>query len=317
MNEIKPPRGDTPAVDIVRYALLSVALGVGSLLLLPFYGVTLVVLPLPSLVATMRYGAKAGVVVAVATSAPVALLAGPSLGAPVLLATLALGLGQALLTRAGMSAGRVLTICIGVFVAIAAVGVLALFATKTVTVAQLHQFALLVQKELVRYGGTVTFESANAARAFRELYVYMMPSGIVVLCLVGGLANFLAAQLLLRSRGLPSVALPPFRDWQVPWYLSWGFIAGLACAVGYRYLDGQTSKTIMYLGYNFVVVFGALYMVQGLAVVVSLFERFHVRPALRGGLLAVAIFLQLIVQALSWVGLLDTWFNYRKLEREE
>ena len=317
MDQTGTPDAGSPTVEVLRYTFLSLALAVASLLLLPFYGLALVVLPLPALVATMRYGAWAGVIVAVAAALPVTALAGPGLGVAVALIVLALGVGQALLTAAGVHAGRMLTFCIAVFVAAACAAAASAFVSGAITAAELAKASQLFQAEFARYAGGSAAQTARAAKELGDAYIYLLPSGLIVLCLATGLANFLVSQVLLQRRSLPSAALARFSEWQIPWYLAWGFLVGLACAVGYRYLAPAHRQPALYAGLNLIVIFGTLYMVQGLAIVFSLFDRFKLAPPVRGVLLVLAAFLQLFVQALTWLGLFDTWFDYRKLNKEE
>jgi len=311
-GETGPTRAS--GLELGRLVLLSLALSVASLLFLPFYGAMLIVLPLPSLYASAKHGAVTGSIVAVSTGVPLAILV-PPLAVPVVAATLMLGVGQAALSAAGIKASHMVTLCIALFLALALLAAGAAFATKAVTVQSLQQVAESFEREAVRYWG-VAPASPEAGTSLRELYVYMLPAGLAVLSLAAGLASFLISQQVLRRAKLPSVALPPFRDWQMPWYLAWGFLLGLACVVAYRYVPGRYQEPTLYGGLNLMVVFGTLFMVQGLAVVVSWLDRFRVNPVLRAPLLLLAGVLQGFTQLLSWIGLLDVWFNFRKLKRE-
>ncbi len=302
------------ASDIARLLLLSLALTVASLIFLPFYGAVLVVLPLPTLFTTVKYGLRAGLVVGLAPTVALAVFV-PLLAAPALLSMLVLGVCQGLLTIRAMKASRILTLCITLFIVIALLGSIVAFASGAVTVASLQALAKQFAQEIARYSGNRP-ESVEAGLAYEELYIYLLPAGIIVMCLGAGLANFLISQQLLRSRGLASVALSEFKDWQLPWYLAWGFLAGLAAVVAYNYVTKPLQKPALYTGLNLMVVFSTLFMVQGLAVVVSWLDRLKVNPALRAPLVLLAGILQAFAQVLSWIGLLDVWFNFRKMKRE-
>lgn len=312
MDQTRAPAPRGPAVEVVRYALVSLGLGVASLLLLPFYGVTLVILPLPALVTTIKYGTRAGLAVAVAAAIPVTILAGPALGVPVLIATLALGVAQAAFTVRSVRASRIVTFCISVFLFLAAAGAALAFATKLVTLTGIERLSRQFQVEFAHYAGASAPQTAEAAKVFREIYVYLLPSGFIVLCLAAGLVSFLLSQRLLRGRDLPAVSLPAFKDWRVPWYLSWPFLFGLASVVGYRWLGPREGKIVLYAGLNLIVIFGSIYMVQGFSVLFFLFERWKLPPPARIALALAAGFLQVLVEALTWIGLFDTWFDFRK-----
>ncbi len=318
MEDNPRQRANAPVVDIARYTLQSLALAVASLLLIPFYGIALAVLPVPALLATAKHNARAGVVVAVAAAVPVAVLAAsPDLGAMVVIVTLSLGVGQALLTRSGVRASRLLLLCVGVFVGLGLGSIALAFATKAITLAELNRTSAALQLELARYAGTSTKQAAQAAREFQQLYVYVLPGGIASMSMGCGLLCFLLSQLSLRRSGLPNAPIPPFREWQLPWYMAWGFLIGLAATVGYGFFDGGQGRVALYVGLNLLVVFGSIYMVQGLAVAYWYFERFKLVGPIKAIFTALAIFAQLLFLVLTWVGLFDTWFNYRKLKREE
>lgn len=316
MEESQRQGAVTPVVDIARYTLLSLALAVASLLLIPFYGFALAALPLPALLAATKHGPKAGIIVAVAAALPVAALAGPDLGISVLIVTLVLGAGQARLIRTGIRTSRMLLICVGVFVVLGVGGVALAFATKAVTVAELSRASLAVQLQIARYAGTSAKQAAKAAKEFRELYVYVLPGGIAALSMVCGLESFLLSQYALRRNELPSIPVPEFKNWQLPWYLAWGFLIGLAAAVGYGYLGAGQGRIALYLGLNLLVVFGTIYMFQGLAIVMWHCDRYKLPLPARTVIVALALLGQLFFLIPTWIGLFDTWFNYRKLPRE-
>ena len=125
----------------------------------------------------------------------------------------------------------------------------------------------------------------------------------VLAYLVGGIAG-----------GRLGLSLPPalpFRMWR-PWaWLIWVLIAGLA-------LQLLGSGAAADLALNLVVTMAALYAVQGLAVV-----RFFVHRLGIPGLVELLAYLLLVLVAgvaaflLAALGLLDTWFDWRRLDPAE
>jgi uncharacterized protein YybS (DUF2232 family) len=247
---------------------------------------------------------------------PVAALAGPDLGISVLVVTLVLGPGQARLIRSGIRTSRMLLICVGAFVGLGVGGVALAFLTRAVTVAELSRASLEVQLQIARYAGTSAKQAATAAKEFRDIYVYVLPGGIAALSMVCGLESFLLSQYALRRNALPAVPVPELKNWQLPWYLAWGFLIGLAAAVGYGYLGPGQGRIALYLGLNLLVIFGTIYMFQGLAVVMWHCDRYKLPTPARTAIVVLALLGQLFFLVLTWFGLFDTWFNYRKLPRE-
>jgi len=111
---------------------------------------------------------------------------------------------------------------------------------------------------------------------------------------------------LLKKKKRDLAPWRDFKEWQLPDHLVWGFILGAASLV---FLAGPLHT----FGLNVVIVWGALYFLQGLAVLVSLLHRWSLPKPLR--FLIYAFFgLQTIgVLLLSIIGLADVWTDFRKL----
>jgi uncharacterized protein YybS (DUF2232 family) len=111
---------------------------------------------------------------------------------------------------------------------------------------------------------------------------------------------------LLKKRKGDLAPWQDFKEWQLPDHLVWGLILGAASLV---FLSGPLHT----IGLNVVIVWGALYFLQGLAVLVSLLHRWSLPKPLR--FLIYAFFgLQTIgVLLLSIIGLVDVWTDFRKL----
>lgn len=111
--------------------------------------------------------------------------------------------------------------------------------------------------------------------------------------------------------GWLKVELPPaipFRCWRFWDALIWVLIAGLALVLTSR---GASAE----LGLNLMVVTGALYALQGLALVRFCCWRLGVSRWMEGFLYAtLALTAGLSVLVLAALGLLDTWFDWRRLD---
>lgn len=100
----------------------------------------------------------------------------------------------------------------------------------------------------------------------------------------------------------------PFRNWR-PWaLLIWVLIAGLGLVLGTQGLAAE-------LGLNLMVVSGALYALQGLALVRFCCWRLGVSGWMEGFLyLTLGFTAGLSTLLLAGLGLLDTWFDWRRLD---
>ena len=138
--------------------------------------------------------------------------------------------------------------------------------------------------------------------------VRLIPGMALASTLMVAWLNVLLAKRFCRVHHLP---LPPWQEWsrwKAPEYLVWGAIAS-----GFFVLLPSTSLQI--LGLNVLIVCSAVYLLQGLAIVVFYFERWQFPPFFRG-ILYVVIFLQQIVTlGVVLVGLFDMWFDFRRLSK--
>lgn len=111
--------------------------------------------------------------------------------------------------------------------------------------------------------------------------------------------------------GWLKIELPPaipFRCWR-PWEaLIWVLIAGLGLVLGTQGVSAE-------LGLNLIVVTGALYALQGLALVRFCCWRLGVSKWMEGFLYVTLAFTAgLSALVLAGLGLLDTWFDWRRLD---
>lgn len=137
--------------------------------------------------------------------------------------------------------------------------------------------------------------------------VRLLPGTVFVFMMLTAVVAYRLGQI---AAGRFQVALPaalPFRLWR-PWsQMIWVLIAGLALKL---LVSGRAED----LGLNLMMVMGVLYAVQGLAVVRFYAGRLGISP-----LLELVFYLVLIgsggaVFFLPCLGLLDTWFDWRRLE---
>lgn len=111
---------------------------------------------------------------------------------------------------------------------------------------------------------------------------------------------------LLKKRKRELAPWRDFKEWQLPDQLVWGLILG---AGSLFFLSGPLNT----IGLNIVIVWGALYFLQGLAVLVSLLHKWSLPKPLRLLMYAFLVLQTFGVVLLSIIGLADVWTDFRKL----
>jgi uncharacterized protein YybS (DUF2232 family) len=106
-------------------------------------------------------------------------------------------------------------------------------------------------------------------------------------------------------------SLPFLREWKAPEPLVWGLIAcGFVLFVFRVGLPGAVAL-------NLLLVIGACYFAQGLAVIAYFFNKNNVPRFLRGLTYVLIIFQQIFTLLVVGLGLFDLWGNFRRLGKDK
>ncbi len=148
-------------------------------------------------------------------------------------------------------------------------------------------------------------------QALLRVLPYLLPSVFAIAGLLLVAASLALAGSIFPRAGQAVSSNLSFARFRLHWGMAYGFIAGLVLLVVSPSLDSGAEAARL-IGLNLLLIFQTLYFLQGLALVHS----FSVSRRLGGGgralLYGGAVVGQLMLWMLSWVGLLDTWFDYRK-----
>lgn len=124
--------------------------------------------------------------------------------------------------------------------------------------------------------------------------------------------NMFFTKIITNKLDKAKLALPFFREWDIHWLFSWGYVIGIA----FQLFGNRLSQSLKILGLNALIFFGVVFTIQGLSVSAYYLNKWKVsRTGKIIGILSLVL-LPPIIQILSWLGLFDVWFNYRKLERK-
>jgi uncharacterized protein YybS (DUF2232 family) len=107
------------------------------------------------------------------------------------------------------------------------------------------------------------------------------------------------------------VALVNLREWKAPEFLVWGVIvSGFAV-----FIPGLES--VKALAANLLLVFGACYFFQGLAIIAFYFDKNNVPRFVRGVVYLFIVFQQIFTVVVVGLGLFDLWVDFRRLKKRD
>ena len=149
--------------------------------------------------------------------------------------------------------------------------------------------------------------------AFEQLRI-IVPKILPALLITGILGtvwmNLALGNWLLKKRGLKLAPWRDFSEWQLPDNLVWGVIGSAFALIFF-------TEPLNIIGLNVLLIWGALYAIQGLAILVSLLAKWAVPAPFR-----TLIYILLVIQSygivlLIIVGVADVWSDFRHLNKKE
>lgn len=97
----------------------------------------------------------------------------------------------------------------------------------------------------------------------------LVPGFALVFFGLSTVLNYYFSFIILKKNNIELKGLPSFKDWDLRWHYCWGVIAGIILLIIPKF-DLTYDRIIDAVGYNIIIVFGALYLLLGAAVVWSL-----------------------------------------------
>lgn len=148
----------------------------------------------------------------------------------------------------------------------------------------------------------------------RKIFEFPVAFFVCLAAIAFGIYFALARWFLSRLHvELPD--MPPLREWKLPWTFSWPLIALLAFHAAVRHYEHPFGTLV---SYNFIGIFLALYLSIGLAIVEHTLHRFRADALAKTFVYLVLLQVVVFAAALPYfalVGVLDSWFDFRGLER--
>ena len=143
----------------------------------------------------------------------------------------------------------------------------------------------------------------NTIQILRDFLRQVAPALLAITAIATVWFNMLLGQWLI-NRSLPLRSTwPPFTEWRLPEPLIWIVIGSGIAAI----LPVANANS---LGINVLLVTGALYFFQGVAVLAKLFAKWSVPKPMRAFLFAIAILQGAGFVALAALGVADIWIDF-------
>ena len=152
-------------------------------------------------------------------------------------------------------------------------------------------------------------ETRAASTQVLELFVLMLPALFLGSSVIEVTACFVLLRKVLQRLGIPAAGLPAFTEWRLPIFFSYLFGFSL---IG---LYWGTTRDIAWLyqaalnGYLIAFIAG---LVQGLSLLQYLMKHFRVSSFVRILIYMFIVLNGFMTQIVSWTGLFDIAFDYRK-----
>ena len=309
--------------DIGRFTALAVlcCLLVSGIPALSF--LTLALCPLPIAIISTRQGIKAGLACLCALGTILILLIGLTNAIPLVLIVGSMGIAYPVGVKKNISFAQ--SVMVGtafIFLSLILLGLLT-FQTRKINI--VDQQIKGLKKDIASFRQDYTdngFSEEQVAEQFKaineslKIFPRIVPAAIIMFSLWVSFLYLSLAGLVLRNLGEGTIVFPSFRLWQFPWYFAWGYIIGLIGTLFSSYL-GIYQGIGRVVGMNFLVVFNLLFLVQGFAIVYFFLDKFKINNYLRVLGFVLLLIIPLASPLVTWFGLLDVWYNFRKIPSEE
>lgn len=143
-----------------------------------------------------------------------------------------------------------------------------------------------------------------------EMTLQLLPGLLFLTFAIIALINLLSLRRRFPERRSAWFAIENFRDWKAPEPLVWGLIAS-----GFS-LFFPVADLARLIAMNLLLIVGAFYFVQGLAVIAFFFHKNNVPRFLRGITYILIVFQQIFTLMVIGLGLFDLWGDFRRLGKD-
>lgn len=276
------------------------------------------VIPVPIIVLVYRHGLEAGVLVSVVAALLTGILSHVLQGTIMVLSLAAIGLAVGEAMRGRLTPGQVIAVGTVVFLVVSFLTLGLVFwlfgINELAELSKLLEDSLRLSGEFYLRLGLAPPEQLRqwqeeVLRALRAL----LPSAFLLSAAVTVYVNHWLAGKVLHKLGQPTPGFPPFSEWRLPTRWRWPGVLLLIIAAGMNFLSFPIGRAV---GSNLLVLLMVVYYVQGLSILWFFLRRYRVSGPLRMVILLLALLNSMAALLVAWFGLLDGWFDYRRMGGE-
>lgn len=316
----------TALLDGGKAIALSVALGVviAFMPLLSFLAVP--AMPIPVAFMTSRHGVFAGLSASLLVGAACMLLTvglvGPEgvfAGLLIFMLTAIAGMGGGLALRRGVSQFRLFVamtaiFCVTLFLWLGAL--LLIVGKDPVSALQaIVDSSVEPSSQVYRAMGMSQQDIDSAlsqARDFVSVLPYMAPAVLLVVSIALSGVNLALGRRVFERLRQPFPRDFVFRDFRVHWAFAYALILGLVCQLLAPYAPERYSSVVELTGANLYYIAELLFFIQGMAIAGFFLWAYKVSRVKRVAVYVCLVLLELALSLTMWMGLFDTWLDYRR-----
>ncbi len=294
-----------PTVEGAFLAALTVIFYLASIYI-PILGVILSFLcPLPVMFLVIRWNWKVGFLASLVASFVVFAFAGITQALTCLIGFTLLGIVMGMTIKKGWSSLEVIAwnTVVSLLSKLALIGVALLVVGKnplTENIAIMEE-ALHNVSRLFKGVGEANIQSII------DFMKLALPAVLIIASLFDTALNFLLGRLVGRKIGIRFPEIASFGQWQMPRSVFWAFV------LSWIFLLVGGSTFLGKVGINLQIVTQMLFLVHGLSLVYYFLSRYIRSRTLKGIILLFLLLQPVLSNLLSWLGVFDVWFDFRKL----
>lgn len=283
----------------------------------PILGMIAILLwPLPVIVLIVRHGLRWGVMAVVVASLLTAAIVEPSTALRLAIAFGPVGLALGLGYRRGWSGVKLFTVSMVVSMIAKVAGLLLVFFLTGIEPFS-GQFAMMDESfaqaaDMYRSMGMSEEQIAASEQNFVQnmnLVKLLVPLIVVMMGLMDTMINYIVGGKILTRLGETVPTFPPFMEWRMPSAFLYAFCLSL---IGVYFGSTRDIPLLYKASYNVIMACTLVGLVQGISLYQYIMNYYRWSKIVRGILLVLIFMNGILLQIFSFVGLLDTVFDYRK-----
>lgn len=309
-----------PTKSIVEGAFLSAitALLFLASLYIPLLGTLISFLcPLPIIILCLRHNVKVALLALFISFFLVTLMAGPFQGLIAVLGFGILGIALGIAIKKKFSVVEILLIgsitsfiskILLMFIGLWLVGVNPLLLGVEQLDQSINQSLSFYQNIGISPEQLETFK--NSLLQSLELIKIAFPAMLVLASVFDSIINYWVAGKILKRFGYLLHPFTPFHQWRVGHSFFWSYMLGMFLLI----INARYNLPVLErVGVNIQILFSIIFLITGLALVSYIFYYYKIKPFFFWVTCFLIFFQPFLSLAVTWIGILDVWFDFRKL----